>query len=130
MRPTERFPPDDPREWLNRAKSSLSQAKNRLSDTYLEDHCFNAQQAVEKAIKAVMLLRGIEFPYVHDLARLMSTLEEAGEVIPDAIRGAVTLTRFAVQTRYPSLDEPVSEQEYDKAVEIACAVVRWAEGRL
>lgn len=130
MKPPERFPPDDPREWLNRARSNLSQAKNRLSDTYLEDHCFNAQQAVEKAIKAVMLLRGIDFPYVHDVARLLSALEEAGEAIPDSIRSAVTLTRYAVQTRYPSLDEPVSEQEYNEAVEIACAVVRWAEGRL
>ena len=130
MSPPERFSPDDPREWVNRAKSSLSQAKNRLPDTYLEDHCFNAQQAVEKAIKAVLLLRGIDFPYVHDLARLMSTLEDDGETIPDAIRNAVTLTRFAVQARYPSLDEPVSEQEYDEAVEVACAVVSWAEGRL
>ena len=53
-----------------------------------------------------------------------------GEAMPDAIRGAVTLTRFAVQARYPSLDEPVSEQEYDEVVEIACAVVRWAERQL
>lgn len=130
MKPPERFPPDDPREWLNRARSNLSQAKNRLSDTYLEDHCFNAQQAVEKAIKAVMLLRGVDFPHVHDVARLLSALGEAGEAIPDSIRSAATLTRYAVQTRYPSLDEPVSEQEYNEAVEIACAVVRWAEGRL
>ena len=77
-----------------------------------------------------MLVRGMDFPYVHDLARLMSTLEDAGEAIPDAIRRAATLTRFAVQARYPSLDEPVSEQEYHEAVEVASAVVRWAEGRL
>ena len=34
MRLTERFPPDDPREWLNRAKSSLAMAKNRVPDVY------------------------------------------------------------------------------------------------
>lgn len=45
-------------------------AKNRVPDVYLEDLCFEAQQAAEKAIKCVMIMYGIEFPYVHDLARL------------------------------------------------------------
>ena len=37
MRLPERFPPDDPREWLNRARSNLALAKNRIPDAYLED---------------------------------------------------------------------------------------------
>ena len=28
--PPERFPPDDPREWLNRDRSNLAMAKNRV----------------------------------------------------------------------------------------------------
>ena len=66
--PPERFPPDDPREWLNRARSSLSRAKVQTAEAYLEDLCFDAQQAAEKAIKAVLIKRGIAFPYIHDLA--------------------------------------------------------------
>ena len=128
MKPPERFPPDDPREWLNRARSSLAQAGNRLPETCIEDHCFNAQQAAEKAIKAVLLERGVDFPHVHDLARLMSMIEDAGERIPGAVRRAAALTRYAVQARYPGLVEPVSEREYDAALAIAKAVVRWAEG--
>ena len=50
MSPPERYPPDDPREWLNRARSSLAMAKNRIPDAYLEDLCFEAQQAAEKAV--------------------------------------------------------------------------------
>ncbi len=50
-----RFPPDDPREWLNRAKSNLAQARARIENVYLEDLCFNAQQAAEKAVKGVLL---------------------------------------------------------------------------
>ena len=68
MRPPERFPPDDPREWLNRARSSLAIAKNRLPDVYLEDLCFEAQQAAEKAINTVMISRNIDFPYVHNVS--------------------------------------------------------------
>ncbi len=55
-----RRPPDDPEEWLNRARSNLAQARlGRQPEVYLEDLCFQAQQAAEKALKALLLrLRG------------------------------------------------------------------------
>ena len=64
----ERCPPDDPREWLRRARSNLALARNRVPDVELEDLCFEAQQAAEKAIKGVLIGLGIEFPYVHDVS--------------------------------------------------------------
>lgn len=127
MNPPERFPPDDPREWLNRARSSLAIAKSRIPDVYLEDLCFKAQQAAEKAIKAVMIKRGVDFPYVHDLARLLTLLKEADESIPDVVGQAGKLTRFATITRYP-MNQAVTEQHYREALSTAEAVVRWAEG--
>ncbi len=130
MKPPERFSPDDPREWLNRARSNLAMARNRVPDAYLEDLCFEAQQAAEKAVKAVMISRNIDFPYVHNLALLLSMLEEDGETVPNPVRRAVRLTPYAVDTRYPGLSNPVEEQEYMDAVEIAETVVRWAEDRL
>ena len=130
MKPPERFPPDDPREWMNRARSSLAIAKNRVPQAYLEDLCFEAQQAAEKSIKAVMIARNIEFPYVHDLDRLLSLLEDEGEVIPASIRQASKLTKYATVTRYPGDMGPVTAQEYAEATAIAEAVVRWAEERI
>jgi len=97
---------------------------------YLEDLCFEAQQAAEKAMKAVMIRRNIEFPYVHDLARLLSLLEEEGEEIPGVVRKAEELTRYALVTRYPGIARPVSEQEYAEAVVLAEAVMQWAEEQL
>ena len=129
MTQPERFPPDDPREWINRARSNLALAKNRVSGAYLEDLCFEAQQAVEKAIKSVMIRRGIEFPYVHDLGRLLSVLEADGEPIPEEVRSAATLTEYAWEGRYPGVMEPVSEQDYADAIRVAEEVVRWAEER-
>ena len=130
MKPPPRFPPDDPREWLNRAKSNLALAKNRVPGAYLEDLCFEAQQAAEKAVKAVMLKRNIEYPYVHDLARLLSLLEETGEMLPDEVRKAEELTPYATITRYPGTTRPATVQEYEKAVEIAEAVIQWTEENL
>ncbi len=130
MNQHERFPPDDPREWLNRARSNLALAKNRVPDAYLEDLCFEAQQAAEKAIKAVMIARKIEFPYVHDLARLLSLLDAVGEPIPETVRRAEELTLYATEGRYPGLTNPAVESEYTEALAIAEAVVRWAEERI
>lgn len=127
MKLPERFPPDDPREWLNRAKSNLALAKNRVPDTYLEDLCFEAQQGAEKAIKAVLIRRGVEFPYVHDLAQLLSLLEDEGVTVPPEVRKAAELTPFAVITRYPGTVRPITEQEHERVLAIAEAVIQWAE---
>ncbi|MDE0632459.1 MAG: HEPN domain-containing protein [Caldilineaceae bacterium] len=127
MKTPERFPPDDPREWLNRARSNLALAKNRIPGAYLEDLCFEAQQAAEKSLKAVMVLRNIRFPYVHDLSLLVSLIEKEGGGVPEVLLKAEKLTIYAVITRYPGVVRPVTEQEYLEAVEIADSVVLWAE---
>jgi HEPN domain-containing protein len=111
--PPERRPPDDPLEWLNRARSNLARAKAdiRLEGVYLEDLCFDAQQAAEKALKAVLLHLKVRFPYVHDLAELLALVEGAGDPLPTHIREAARLTRFAVASRYPGAEEPVTQEE-------------------
>lgn len=126
----ERYPPDDPREWLNRAHSNLMMARVEGPAIYLEDLCFNAQQAAEKAIKALLIWHNIEFPYVHDLAELLTLLERADHEIPEFIRQAERLTRFAVFARYPGLAPPISREEYEETLALAEAVVHWAEEQL
>lgn len=126
----ERYPPDDPREWLNRARSDMALAKATQEGVYLEDLCFHAQQGAEKAIKALLIKLGVEFPYVHDLARLLALVEDAGIEIPQPIRQAETLTRFAIIARYPGLAGEVSEEEYGEAISLAEGVLRWAKNRL
>jgi HEPN domain-containing protein/predicted nucleotidyltransferase len=121
-----RFPPDDPREWLNRARSNLRRAAERQAGVYLEDLCHDAQQAAEKGIKTVFIVRGVRFPFVHDLDQLLTALEGAGQAVPPAVRGAAWLTRFAGDARYPA-DSAVDELEHDRAVADARVVVRWAE---
>jgi len=43
------------------------------------------RQAVEKAIKALLLRYDVEFPYVHNIAQLLTLLEEAGQEIPEFV---------------------------------------------
>ena len=120
---------NDPQEWLRRAKSNLIRAKAdvRLPGVFLEDLCFDAHQAAEKAIKAALLRWGIQFPYVHDLTALLTLIEERGKMVPDSVKQAGRLTRFAVTTRYPGIGEPVTREEYEQAVGTAEVVVQWTE---
>jgi HEPN domain-containing protein len=122
-----RLQPDNPVEWLNRAKSSLALAKQCSREIYSEDLCFQAQQAAEKAIKAVYISKKVAFPYIHDISQLLTTLEKEGVIIPNNIKTASTLTLYAAQTRYPGLEGPVSDDEYHKALVLAKRVVVWAE---
>ena len=125
-----RFPSDDPREWLNRARSDLTMAKAEGLGIYYEDLCFHAQQATEKAVKAVLLHRGIRFPYVHNIGDLIRLLKRKAVSVPSRVWKARELTDYAVETRYPGLSEPVSDKEYRDAVALAEAVVRWAEKQI
>lgn len=128
--PPDRFPPDDPREWLNRARGNLARAGTRLPEAYLEDLCFDAQQAAEKAIKALLIRKKKTFPRVHDITRLLTLLEEAGEAVPAVVLETGELSRYAVVTRYPGIVEPVNEEQYRTAITHATAVVRWVEERM
>lgn len=118
------------REWISRARSDLALARGKRKGIYLEDLCFHAQQAAEKAVKALLIHHGIQFPYVHDLGKLLSLLEKATGDLPDSIRQATRLTQFAVEARYPGPTVPVREEEYREAVKLAGQVLRWAEKQL
>ena len=122
-----RLPPDDPREGLNRARSNLACAESHVAGAYLEDYCFDAQQAAEKAIKAIFVGRGERFPFIHDLEELLALLEQNGLKIPKYVRVADELSPFAAALRYPGEEKPVTVRQYRRALRIATAVLRWAE---
>src|SRR5260370_30093426 len=128
--PRKRLPPDDPREWISRAKSNLTLAQTVVPHVDLEDLCFDAQQAAEKGVKAVFIHRGETFPYSHDLDRLLRLLERNGLRIPKYVKTAQDLTQYAHETRYPGMADAVTTREYRRAVRIAAAVLRWAERQI
>ena len=75
--PQDRSSPGSANDWLARAKGDLALARGPLTvDAFLEDLCFHAQQAAEKAIKAVYVFEGLRFRYTHDLDELLSGLKK------------------------------------------------------
>lgn len=106
--------------------ADLALAKAPLPDGGLYEHlCFHAQQAAEKSLKAVLLSRGIQFPFTHSLQALLDLLPDDLRSRPEMCE-AVDLTPYAVITRYPGEYEPVTEDDYREAIRVADALVGWA----
>ncbi|MBN1900772.1 HEPN domain-containing protein [Candidatus Sumerlaeota bacterium] len=123
--------PDKVKEWFIRARSNFARAKIGAGAPHIlyEDLCFDSQQAVEKALKALCISEDIIFPKTHDIAFLFDLLEEKVE-IPEDIRKARILNEYAVELRYPGSYSPVDEEEYRDSVKLAESALLWVEEKL
>jgi len=118
---------DDYKSWLDRAKSSLAISKNKFDENiFYEDLCFQAQQAVEKALKGLLIFYNIEPEKTHNLVLLIKELSKYIS-IPEEINETAILNDYAVQTRYPGDYTPIEEEEYKNAIRIAENCVNWIE---
>jgi HEPN domain-containing protein len=113
--------------WLVRAESNLRLAKGgNVKGVVYEDLCFEAQQAAEKAIKALLIHYGDEFPKVHSFSVLLERLQKY-TVVPPCVEDVLELSDYAIQTRYPGDYYPVTEEEYRRAIGISQAVFKWVQ---
>lgn len=89
---------------------------------------FHAQQAVEKAMKAVLAAAGHDFPWTHDLQLLIRRLEQADVDVPDPVRGARRLSPWAVEFRYGETVDSVLDRPATAA--LVEAVLAWARSAI
>jgi HEPN domain-containing protein len=116
--------PGSAENWFMHAKSDLRLAElGHIEGVLYNQLCFHAQQCVEKAIKAVLIYKKIEFPPTHNIRVLLNLVAE--KEIPDKIISAALLTEYAVESRYPSDVEEITDEEYQQAIELAQIVLKW-----
>ena len=89
---------------------------------------FHAQQAVEKALKAVLASRAADFPFTHNIALLMQLCEDAGAKLAASLAEADLLTPYGVALRYGAR----SPGTLDRAAALALAdeALAWAQDLL
>ena len=122
--------PGSPQDWLSHARSDLALAQiSPPEDVMLERLCFHAQQAAEKALKALLISYNLDYPRTHNIGTLLDLLPEI-LTIPGEVEQAAGLTDYAVMTRYPGDVEPVSMEEYEQAVHLAHTVLEWVQQQL
>lgn len=86
---------------------------------------FHSQQAVEKALKAALAWREIEFPYTHDLDGLVELCRTNGLDIPATLDGVECLAPYGVHMRYGATN--AASLDRDQALDWATAAVAWAQ---
>jgi HEPN domain-containing protein len=89
------------RDWLDDAQGDLTHARSDLERGFYNWACFSAQQAAEKAVKAVFQRLGAE-AWGHSVADLLNELK-ARRPVPDVLLDrALELDKAYIATRYPN----------------------------
>ena len=124
---SESLVPGSAEDWLRYARSDLELARiEKPEGVLLENLCFHAQQSVEKSLKAVLVSLDIHYPATHNIRTLLDFLPQNVDILP-VVEKAAELTEYAVESRYPGNIEPIEEEEYRQSINIAEAVLDWAE---
>ncbi len=89
------------RDWLDDAQHDLVHAKSDLERGFYSWACFSAQQAAEKAVKAIFQKLGAE-AWGHSVADLLQALRDRREVPPGLIDRGLELDKAYIATRYPN----------------------------
>lgn len=88
-------------DWFAQAKRDLEQAEDSRRAGRHEWACFAAQQAAEKAVKALHLFHHQE-GWGHVVAKLLRELSPVCTVPEELIEKAKVLDNFYVPARYPN----------------------------
>ena len=103
--------PERSRDWINQAEKDLKVAEELMKDESFEWSCFVAQQAAEKAVRAVFQKLNAA-AWGHSIFDLMRILSKKVVVNDDLLNCARSLDKYYVPTRYPNGFESGSPYEY------------------
>jgi len=95
-------PGSEGRRWLDQAVEDLDTARRLAEIGKHYASCFFAQQAAEKAIKAVLYARGAEIVRGHSVAELIDALSAVESGFSALRPRAAPLDAFYIPTRYPN----------------------------
>jgi len=132
MNPTDQAIARKVKLWISHAEEDLRLAQHGLK---LKSSCpykliaYHAQQCAEKYLKSYLVYHKIDFPYTHNISRLLELCAEKADWI-EKITDAEELTPFAITTRYPGEYEEVTKENAEHAIKIAKFVKRTVRAAL
>lgn len=127
--------PNRARDWLNQAVRDLEQAEDSRQAGRHEWACFAAQQAAEKAVKALHLQLGQE-AWGHVVAMLLKELPEPVPVPSELVEKGRVLDNFYIPSRYPdSHPEGAPFEHYgplqsEEAIRYAGEIIAFARSQM
>jgi len=112
-------------QWLAYADEDLRLARHGMTLSTGVPYrliAYHAQQCAEKCLKAYLIFHHIDFPFTHNISRL---LELCGEKTSwtKSLMDSEELTFYAITTRYPGTEEEVTGDEALRAINLATRVM-------
>jgi HEPN domain-containing protein len=92
---------DEARAWMDYAEENLSVAELCLAHHHLNACLYNAQQAVEKFLKALMVEHGLPFKKTHAVLALWQSLADHGLETALTEEECALLDSVFMPSRYP-----------------------------
>lgn len=93
--------PNRAQDWFRQAEQDVEQAQASREAGRHEWACFAAQQAAEKAVKALHLHEGQE-AWGHVIAKLLQELPETVHLTEELVDRGRVLDNFYIPARYPN----------------------------
>jgi len=127
--------PNRKEDWLKQAKRDLAHAWHSLEAKDYEWACFAAQQAAEKALKALYQSLGAE-ARGHSVYGLLERLPPHRKPAPDLKTAAKELDRHYIPARYPNSYaegapfEYYGEEEAKRAIGNAERIIKFCENHM
>jgi len=112
-------------DWLRQAVRDLEHARRSMELGDYEWACFAAQQAAEKAVKALYQRLGVEV-WGHSISRMLEALPEGYKPPEELIDMARELDRHYIPTRYPNFHPEGAPMDYYSRADAERAI-RYAE---
>jgi len=122
-------------DWMDQAQGDLEHAKHDLQAGFYDWACFSAQQAAEKAVKAVFQKLGAE-AWGYSVTDLLSALNPLHPVPDTLMDMALELDKAYIPTRYPDAHPSGSPRrrytptEVKRLIGYAEQILRFCEGLL
>jgi len=109
------------RAWLAKARNDLVTGQRALAGDppICDTACFHAQQAVEKGLKAVLVLRKTAPPRTHNISVLLKRCGMNDERLHGMSGDLRWLTAFAVDVRYADVGDEPTIDHARKALAVA-----------
>jgi len=120
--------PDRGRILLEKARGDQRALASLMGDRNIQNWIlgFHAEQAVEKAVKAVLTAFEIEYPFTHDLLTLLELLRERRIACPPDGDDLGRLTPFGAAWRYEDPADDSVAFDTTWALEIVGRTISWA----
>ncbi|MCS7278983.1 MAG: HEPN domain-containing protein [Thermodesulfobacteriaceae bacterium] len=103
-------------KWLKQAEYDLEDARKAFQWGSFNLCCFLAQQAAEKAVKAILFACGCEEVWGHSVGSLLQIASNFYLQLKELLPLAKSLDKYYIPTRYPDVlpDDAIPSEVYDE----------------